>query len=251
MKIAIAQPTYLPWLGYFDLMDQVDCFVILDSVQFEKQSWQQRNRIKTPSGLQWLTVPVIFRGRLGQRIQEVEIRTADFARKHLRAIELNYRRSPHFDLYFPQLLESLRTDESACLTLVDLNLRLIEWLRGLLGIRTRMARSSDLAEDGRRCELLVNLCRRLQADFYLSPLGSAGYLLEDLGKFSDHGIVVAFHHYEHPQYRQLFLPFCPYASVLDLLFNEGDGAMEIIRSGRKPPLPPERAAAASTAEEVR
>jgi len=87
MKIAISQPTYLPWLGYFDLIDQVDVFVLLDSVQFEKQSWQQRNRIKTPTGLQWLTVPVEFRGRLGQRIMEVIIRDdPDLPKKHLRAI---------------------------------------------------------------------------------------------------------------------------------------------------------------------
>jgi hypothetical protein len=82
VKLAIAQPTYLPWLGYFGLLDQVDQFVILDTVQFEKQSWQQRNRIKTPTGLQWLTVPVTFRGRLGQRIVDVEIREPEFWRNH-------------------------------------------------------------------------------------------------------------------------------------------------------------------------
>jgi hypothetical protein len=91
MKIATSQPTYLPWLGYFDLIDQVYTFVFLDNVRFEKQSWQQRNRIKTPAGLQWLTVPVLFRGRFGQLINEVEIRDIEFSRNHLRAIELNYR----------------------------------------------------------------------------------------------------------------------------------------------------------------
>ena len=100
MKVAISQPTYLPWSGYFDLIDQVDVFILLDDVQFEKQSWQQRNRIKTPVGLQWLTVPVVFRGRLGQLIKDVEIRTADFCRDHCRAIELNYRRAEFFGTYF-------------------------------------------------------------------------------------------------------------------------------------------------------
>src|SRR5579864_5457599 len=107
MKVAISQPTYLPWLGYLDLIDQVDTFVLLDNVQFEKQSWQQRNRIKTPTGLQWLTVPVIFKGRFGQHIQDVEIRE-DFAAKHLRALELNYRRAQYFDQYFPALTTVLQ-----------------------------------------------------------------------------------------------------------------------------------------------
>jgi hypothetical protein len=248
MKIAITQPTYLPWMGYFDLIDQVDCFVILDSVQFEKQSWQQRNRIKTPAGLQWLTVPVVFRGLLGQRIQDVEIRTSDFVEKHLRAIELNYRRSPHFDLYFPQLAEILRMSGKDGLALVDLNICLIERLCGWLGIEKRFLRSSDLGESGKRCELLVNLCRRLNADFYFSALGSAGYLLEELERFSASGIQVGFQNYQHPQYSQLFPPFCPYASALDLVFNEGAGSMEIIRSGRNPAFTPGQVVLAAAIE---
>ena len=103
MKIAISQPTYLPWIGYLDLIDQVETFVLLDNVQFERQSWQHRNRIKTPSGLHWLTVPVLFRGRFGQLINEVEIRDIEFWRNHLRAIELNYRRAPFFADYFDEL----------------------------------------------------------------------------------------------------------------------------------------------------
>lgn len=247
MRVAIAQPTYLPWMGYFDLMDQVDCFVILDSVQFEKQSWQQRNRIKTPSGLQWLTVPVVFRGLLGQRIQDVEIRSTDFASKHLRAIELNYRRSPHFDVYFPQLVELLSASRNQQ-GLVDLNLRLIEWFCRLLGLQTRMIRSSTMKEEGRRCELLVNLCGHLKGQFYLSALGSAGYLLKELNRFFEAGIQVGFQNYQHPSYQQLFPPFCPYASVLDLLFNEGGRSMEIIRAGRRVPLTPEQVAPVATAE---
>src|SRR5690242_14000816 len=131
MKIAISQPTYLPWLGYFDLIDQVDLFVFLDNVQFEKQSWQQRNRIKTPTGLQWLTVPVAFRGKFGQLIKEVEIRDPEFCKNHLRAIELNYRRTPFFDSYFPELKEHFASITSRSL-LADLNIRLIEWIVNIL-----------------------------------------------------------------------------------------------------------------------
>jgi hypothetical protein len=234
VKIAISQPTYLPWSGYFDLIDQVDVFVLLDSVQFEKQSWQQRNRIKTPTGLQWLTVPVMFRGRFGQLIKEVEIRDSEFWRSHLRAIELNYRRSRFFDQYFEGLTSLLKCASGTLLS--DLNCRLLEWFMSAMGIRTRLVRSSHLQQPGRRTELLANICSRLAADQYISPLGSAVYLLEEANGMVNQGIEVVFQHYEHPQYQQLFPPFQPYASVLDLIFNEGDRALEILRSGRRAPF---------------
>jgi hypothetical protein len=237
VKVAISQPTYLPWLGYFDLIDQVDVFVFLDSVQFEKQSWQQRNRIKTPKDLQWLTVPVVFRGRFGQLIDEVEIREAEFWRKHLRAIELNYRRTLFFDQYFSDLNSLLQLFTKGSL-LVDLNIRLIEWLIKELGIQTTLVRSSSMGAEGKRGQLLINLCQSLGAKSYVSPLGSAIYLLEQTAAFSENGIEVMFQHYEHPEYRQQFPPFCSHASVLDLLFNEGDRSLEILRSGRRSPWLP-------------
>ncbi len=239
MKIAIAQPTYLPWLGYFDLMDQVDTFVILDTVQFEKQSWQQRNRIKTPTGLQWLTVPVVFRGRLTQKINEVEIREADFWRNHLRAIELNYARAPFFRTYFDPLSEILTNTGQ---NLVQLNVRIIEWITGLLRISTNLVLASTLCQMGKRTELLANICLTLGGSDYLSPLGSAEYLLPELEIMSNVNIRTSFHHYEHPCYKQQFAPFCPFAAVIDLLFNEGDRAMEIIRSGRREPFAPQQVA---------
>jgi hypothetical protein len=235
MNIAISQPTYLPWIGYLDLIDQVDTFVFLDNVQFEKQSWQQRNRIKTPTGLHWLTVPVVFRGRFGQLINEVEIRDSEFWRNHLRAIELNYRRAPFFDDYFEELSSRMETTAkslSAAL-IADLDIRLIEWFMDKLGIQTRLLLSSHLEQPGRRTELLANICDSLGADQYVSPLGSAAYLLQEMDVLLDKEIDVVFQHYEHPRYRQLFSPFCPYASILDLIFNEGDRALEILRSGRR------------------
>jgi hypothetical protein len=177
MKIAISQPAYLPWLGYFDLIDQVNTFVLLDDVQFEKQSWQQRNRIKTPTGLQWLTVPVLFSGRFGQLINQVEIRDLEFSRNHLRAIELNYRRAPFFDQYFEGLSSLLDCAQRALL--VDLNVRLIEWFMNTLGIQTRLVLSSALGQPGKRTERLANICGSLGATRYLSPLGSAAYLLSE------------------------------------------------------------------------
>jgi WbqC-like protein family len=232
VKVAISQPTYLPWLGYFDLIDQVDVFVLLDNVQFEKQSWQQRNRIKTPTGLQWLTVPVMFRGRFGQLIKDVEIRDAEFWRNHLRSIELNYRRSLFFDRYFEEL--SSRLKYTPGVLLAELNGRLLEWFMSVLGIQTRVVVSSQLQQAGRRTELLANICASLGADQYISPLGSAGYLLEEGNMLLDKGVGFVFQHYEHPEYCQLFPPFLPYASLLDLIFNEGERSLEILRSGRRP-----------------
>jgi UDP-2,4-diacetamido-2,4,6-trideoxy-beta-L-altropyranose hydrolase len=233
-KIAISQPTYLPWIGYFDLIDQVDAFVLLEDVQFEKQSWQQRNRIKTPVGLQWLTVPVMFRGRLGQLIKDVEIRDVEFWRNHCKAIELNYRRAPFFDVYFDSLTSHLTGTGST--RLVDLNVRLIEWIVQMLGIKTPLVLSSNLKRSGKKVELLASICRSLGASQYVSPLGSAVYLLERQDTLLDQGIDVVFHNYNHPTYAQLFPPFLPYASILDLIFNEGDRSLEIIRSGRREPL---------------
>jgi hypothetical protein len=231
MKVAISQPAYLPWLGYFDLIDQVDTFVLLDSVQFEKQSWQQRNRIKTPTGLQWLTVPVVFRGRFGQFIHDVQIRDGEFAKKHLRGIELNYRRAPYFEQYFPELQRLL---QSFCVaTLLELNEALIRWFCQILGITTQIVRSSNLNGKGKRCELLVNLCAFLGADFYLSPVGSAVYLVEELEVFAAAGIEVGFQHFEHPRYSQLFPPFESHASALDLIFNEGPASVSMLRTGRR------------------
>ncbi|MBV8051612.1 MAG: WbqC family protein [Acidobacteriaceae bacterium] len=238
MRVAIAQPTYLPWLGYFDLIDQVDAFVVLDHVQFEKQSWQQRNRIKTPHGLQWLTVPVVFRGRFGQSIREVEIRDTEFWRKHLRSTEVNYRRAPFFAEYFQEFSELLKCPERS--RLLDLNVRLIEWFMSILSIRTPLLFSSELNVPGRRTELLANMCLGLGATTYVSPIGSAAYLLAEIDLMERHSIEVRFHNYEHPEYRQLFSPFLPYASILDLLFNEGERALDIVLSGRRACLLPEQ-----------
>ena len=245
MRVAICQPTYLPWLGYFDLMDHVDTFVLLDTVQFEKQSWQQRNRIKTPTGLQWLTVPIVFRGRFGQKICEVEIRDTNFGRTHLRAIELNYSRGRFFRDFFSDISAILGSIGPAG-RLVELNVRLLEWFVKVLGIRTPMVLASSLNETGKKTVLLANICRKLGATQYVSPIGSAEYLLAELAVMNEAKIETLFHNYIHPQYEQRFPPFLPFASAIDLILNEGDRSMEIIRSGRHNLLTPDQVSARMT-----
>jgi hypothetical protein len=249
MKAAISQPTYLPWIGYFDLIDQVDQFVVLDNVQFAKQSWQQRNRIRTAAGLQWMTIPVEFRGRLGQQIREVKIRDVSCFEDHLRAVELAYRRAPFFSNYFPALRSHFESVRSGSM-LAELNEALLRWLLATLGITTPMIVASQLSIGGKRTELLAAICRHLHAATYISPMGASAYLLSELEIMSAAGVEVLFQNYVHPEYRQLFPPFLPYASILDLLFNEGPKSLEIMRSGRREPLTPDQVSSQLAGGEV-
>lgn len=228
------QPTFLPWVGYFDLIDRVEAFVLLDNVQFEKQSWQQRNQIRTAKDLEWLSVPVLHSGHSGQLICDTRIANIQFITKHLKTIELNYRRAEFFKEYF-QEFEACLNEAGATCKLADLNLRLIRWVVQKLGITTPLFVNSETGCEGKRSGLLVGICQHLGASQYLSPVGSAEYLREDRSQFEQAGIQVWLHGYEHPVYRQLYTPFMPYACVLDLLFNEGPRALEIIRSGRREP----------------
>jgi hypothetical protein len=235
MKIAINQPTYLPWMGYFDLIDQVSTFVFLDSVQFEKRSWQQRNRIKGPDGLILLTVPANVKGRLDQQISDVSISDVSQFEKHLRSVEMNYRRCRFFGRYWRDFSTTLEGGWNTG-RIVELNITLIRWCMRELGLRTPLLRSSEIPCTGKRSELLARICEHLGADYYLSVPGSAAYLLEEDEEFKKRNITVGFQHYEHPAYDQQFPPFVPYTSVIDLIFNLGDGAIDVLRSGRRSPI---------------
>jgi hypothetical protein len=223
-------------MGYFDLMDQVDQFILLDDAQFGKQSWDQRNRIKSSTGLQWLTVPVITHGRLGQRLCDVEISDPQFWEKHLRALEVSSGKAQYFDAYFPDVK---RLHCEAGSKLIELNVALIKWIARELGLTTPMVRSSSLGVEGKKSQRLVAMCQQMGATDYVSPR-TALYLLDDLTMFTEREIKVWFHNYSHPEYKQRFPPFCAYASVLDLMFNEGPRSLEIIRSGRGEPFTPQQ-----------
>lgn len=232
----IAQPTFLPWLGWFDLVDQADVLVILDDVAFSKQSWQQRNRIRTRNGLEFLTVPVKTAGRLGQRIADCELVNQSFVVKIIKTLQANYAKAPYFASNFDQFIT---TAEKSAMTgrLVDFNYSLISWMAEQLGLATPMILASTLGAAGHRGEHVAEICKSVGADHYLSPFGAADYLREDKRAFDLRSISVSLHSFEHPEYLQCFSPFIPFASTLDLIFNAGPASIDIIRLGRRPALP--------------
>jgi hypothetical protein len=222
--VAVHQPQFLPWLGYFHKMMLADVFCYLDNVQFKKNEWQNRNRIKTACGWQWLTVPVRHRHR--QKIREVQINDrVDWSRKHLRAFETNYARAPWYDVYMPMLAAVYERNWHE---LAPLNLYLIGRLREALQLDRKpcfSASSLQLGEDptGR----LIEICQQLGADTYLAGAHGAGYM--DLTRFEQNNIRVVFQKFVHPEYPQLFGAFQSHLSILDLLFNCGPASADIIQ----------------------
>ncbi len=226
------QPTYLPWIGYFDLIDMVDVFVLLDNVQFVKQTWQQRNRIRTNNGLEWMTVPVLIKGRFGQLIKDVELKDAIFIDKHLKQITHNYQKAKEYDRYFKEFSELFHRVASTG-DLCQFNIEMIKWMCKQFKIKAEFVMASELNIDGKRSEKIINIMKALDADCYISPRGSEGYLVDDYHAFVAGGVSVFYHQFNHPEYSQVYKPFMPFACGIDVLFNEGEQSSEIIRSGRE------------------
>ena len=226
MRVAIHQPHYLPWLGYLAKWAAADLFVFLDTVQYEKNGWQNRNRVKTAAGPRWLTVPV--HARLGTPIHEVEVDTAQpWARRHLRTIELAYARAPHF----PRFAGALRAFYGRPWRLLaPLAMASARWLAEALGIGAPCCPASALGVTAADpTDRLVALCRAVGATEYLSGPDGLRYL--DLGRFARAGIAVRVQRYEHPVYVQAHGEFVPYLSALDLLLMHGSEALDILRAG--------------------
>lgn len=228
----IAQPTFLPWLGWFDLVNQSDLIVLLDTVQFSKQSWQQRNRLRTRSGLDFITVPVKTSGRFGQKIHDVEISDNKFESKFINILKILYASSPCYPFVskdlenrLPSLLKSGK--------LLALNEGLIKFCLEWLKIQKKYVLASDLKVGGHRGEYLANICHYLNCDEYLSTEGAEDYLREDYNYFFQKSISIKIHRYEHPVYKQLHVPFIPYASVLDLIMMYGGESKDVLRNGKR------------------
>ncbi|MBF0217612.1 MAG: WbqC family protein [Candidatus Omnitrophica bacterium] len=225
--VAIHQPQYLPWLGYIEKIKRSDVFILLDDVQFKKNEWQNRNRIRTSQGWQWLTVPILH--NFGQSINEVVINNKISWRKdHLKALELNYKKAPYFDMYIG-FFEGLYS--SPWENLAELNIFIVRELARTLGIATKIVRSSEYDVTKDRIIRLIDLCRIFGSKKYLMGEGGEKYI--DREKFDEAGIEIILQRYEHPVYDQLWQnadvrEFIPNLSIADLLFNHGDGSSCIV-----------------------
>jgi hypothetical protein len=224
MRVAIHQPEHLPWLGYLDKARKADRFIFLDTVAFKKNYFENRNRIRTPQGWGWLTVPVLTKGKFGQAFNDVEINNKTrWAEVYVRTIRQNYSKAAYWKEFGPELEAILLRPWER---LVDLNLALIQFLWTAFEIRTPAQRASEINAPGKKGDLLLNICRAAGCSVYLSgPIGRE-YLDETV--FSEAGITVEYHSFIHPEYRQLTPPFLHGMSSIDLLLNEGvDGFRKV------------------------
>jgi len=226
-RITIHQPQYIPWVPYFDKILQCDEFVFLDDVQFQKNGLHNRNQIKGPQGAQWLTVPV--KHKFGQLICETRIADKRELSKHLKTLEMNYKKAARFDEIFTLIKDSYETVSD---NLSDFCCELIMRFLDYLGYGGKIVKSSILGVSGKASDLVLNICCARQADIYLSGQGGKGYL--ELEKFEAGGICVEFQNYQSQPYRQCFpnVGFCKDLSIIDLLFNEGKNSLSIIDKGR-------------------
>lgn len=214
----IMQPTYLPWLGYFDLMRNSDIFVFLDHAQFSKQSWQQRNKIRDKNGELILTVPTKIGHHKEAYIKDVLIDKArNPLRKHLKSIELNYSKSKNYVAVIEELRKIYSKDHD---TLHGLNVDLILLGCKLKNISTNIIYSSELHVEGQKVEALIDICKKVNADHYLSPVGSKVYI-EENNLFSQNNIALSYQDFKHPVYQQInYTDFISHLSFIDHLFNE-------------------------------
>lgn len=224
-KVAILQSNYIPWKGYFDLIAAVDEFIIYDDMQYTKNDWRNRNQIKTPQGVQWLTIPVKLKGRFGQKIREAEVDGSAWQALHWRALSQNYRRAPFFD-EIARLVEPLYGAQYTHLS--DVNRRFIDTICGYLGIGARICNSWEYELPEGKTERLVDLCRQAGASEYISGPSARDYIDEQL--FVDAGIKLTWFHYQgYPEYPQLWGDFSHGVSILDMLFNCGKDSPKYMR----------------------
>jgi len=227
------QPAYLPWLGYFHRIAMSDLHISLDHVQIDRNSktkFANRNKIRTQQGWCWLTVPIKTKGRQGDlAIDQLEIAAdTDWAAKHWQTLKQNYARAPFFVQHAPffEAIYARHWDR-----LVDLTGAITDYLLLALGIRTPALKSSEMGVAGVKDELILNLCKAVNASTYLSGPFGRDYL--DARTFESAGIRLLFHDYQHPLYQQAYPGFEPYMSAVDLLFNLGPESLRVIMEGQE------------------
>ena len=225
MILAAHQPAYLPWLGYFEKIARADVFVYLDTVQFEKNSFTNRNKIKTSQGAQWLTIPVKTKGHIGNTLRNTFLNdTQNWRIKHLKSVEMNYRKSPYFQELFPKLQTLLICQET---NLSELCWNQLQFWLTELDIKTKLVKSSELQVTTRKSDLVLDLCQHFVADQYLSGALGKNYL--DENAFLQAGITIEYQDFKHPIYPQLWGEFEPYMGIVDYWMNCGSDFKNIFK----------------------
>lgn len=225
-KIAIAQSNYIPWKGYFDLIAAVDEFILYDDMQYTRRDWRNRNQIKTPKGLQWLTIPVQVKGKYHQKIKETRVDGVDWALVHWKTLLQYYRRAPYFE-EIAMWLEPLYLAGSYTF-LSELNRRFIEAICNYLGIKTVISNSWNYTLIDGKTERLADLCAQAGSTEYISGPAAKDYIEESI--FSERGIKLTWFDYTgYPEYPQLWGEFTHGVTILDLLFNCGKDARSYMR----------------------
>nr|WP_321352008.1 WbqC family protein [uncultured Methanoregula sp.] len=228
MRVGIHQPMYLPWCGLFDRIARSDLFILLDNVQYSKNYFINRNKIRTPQGWTWLTVPVISHGKSDQLIRDVETDgKIPWEHQHWKSISVSYAKAPYFKEYAGFFDEMYST---RWVYLNDVIKKTLTYLLQSLDIPTRIILASELDVTGKKNEYILNLCQNVGADEYLSGPDGRNYL--NLPQWQEAGIEVLFHEYQHPEYPQLYGTFEPNMSVIDLLFNCGKSSKGILMAGQ-------------------
>lgn len=225
MKIAVHQPQYLPWLGYFDKIKKSDCFVFLDNVQYKSREFQNRNKIRTKNNWIWLTAPVISKGLRNQLIGNVRIdNSVDWQKRHWKSLNAWYGRAEFFERYAPffeEIYNKMTWDR-----LSALNIYIIRYLMKECGIETPIYLESEIGTTKLGTDRIIEICKKLNAHTYLSGSGGRDYL--DEGQFERNGIKLMYQDFIHPQYRQCYAPFISHMSAIDLLFNCGKGSLKVM-----------------------
>jgi hypothetical protein len=221
MKICILQPSYIPWKGFFHQIARSDVFVFFDTVQYDKRGWRNRNRIKTPQGLSWLTIPVQAKGtHNGLLIQDVCVQDNSWIESHLQKLRLNYKQAPHFKTEFPWIEAMFRDIGNQHERISTISAEMTKQIAQRLGIQTKFVYASELSvEASEPNERLLKIIKALQGTHYLSGPSAKNYM--DLARFEAENILVEWMTYEYPPYPQLYPPFTHEVSILDLIVMTG------------------------------
>ena len=228
MKISIHQPGYLPWLAFFRKITEADVFVFLDDVQYEKNGWQNRNKIKVNGESSWITVPVHV--NIGMKLNEIKIvQNTDWRKKHCKSFEINYSKAKFFQEYWNELENIYQKNHEL---LIELNIDLIEFIFKKTGITKKIIKSSELNIQGKGSERILEICKSLDADTYISGMGLPGKEYLDVNDFKRNQIKIEFQNFVYPKYEQIGDNFVTNLSIIDLLFNEGNNSRKILLTSK-------------------